>query len=266
MSEHDPPIPLGRAIFRPDGPSVCIGVHALRGPHLMRAIANGGADFVLIDMEHTSFDLSEIEILLATAHAHGLAVVARPADVTRSSIGRLLDMGADGILTPVLADAAEAAAAVRFAKYRPVGSRGDDGRIAAAGASRAADIAERINGGVSVILGVETVRAVEQIDEICDLAGVDGVWIGNADLSLELGCPGDFASDLYRASQDRVIAACRSHGVAFAVGTADTEAALREQIAMGCFTVTPVYETDLLQQAVSDYVHRVRGATAIERP
>jgi 2-keto-3-deoxy-L-rhamnonate aldolase RhmA len=265
MPAHDPLTPLGRAIFREDGPSVCLGVHRFRGPHVMPVIAEGGADYALLDMEHTSFDLSEIDVMIATAHAHDLAVVVRPPDVTRAWIGRLVDIGADGILTPVIADAEAAAAAVRFAKYRPVGDRGDDGRLAAAGPANAISAAERINAGVVVIVGVETVNAVEQIDEICAIPGLDAVWIGNADLSLELGCPGDFTSEVYRATEGRVVEACRKHRVAYAVGIADSEATMREQIAMGCFTVSPEYETGLLREAISGYVQRVRDTSTTER-
>jgi 2-keto-3-deoxy-L-rhamnonate aldolase RhmA len=246
-------------LFREGSASIGVGIGSLLGPTLFSILAAGGADYGLIDMEHTSFSYRDVAALIASARAAQLPVIVRPPEVSRSAIGRVLDIGADGVLLPRSESPDDAAAAVRYAKYRPLGDRGDDGRIAAL--SRLTDPRpwiDAVNRNTVLIGSVETPADIEHIDAICSTAGIDGIWVGPADLALSLGVPHDPTAAVYRAAVDRIVEACRARGMPFAIGTAATPAAALEQIRFGCFTVMVDDEVGLLTRAIAGYASAVR--------
>jgi 2-keto-3-deoxy-L-rhamnonate aldolase RhmA len=110
---------------------------------------------------------------------------------------------------------------------------------------------------------LETREGVEAIDEICATPGIDGIWVGPADLSLAFDVPGDLGSLAYAEAEDRVVAACLAHGMPFAIGSAGTPSAAQAQIRRGCFTLLADDEVTLLGRAVADYVREVRGILGI---
>lgn len=251
-------------LFREERATIGVTVSELLSPSLFSVLAAAGADYGLVDMEHTSFSYRDVATLIASAQATSLPVVVRPPEVSRSAIGRVLDLGADGILAP-RCDHGGAAALVRFAKYRPLGDRGDDGRIAAAfGPGDPRALIDELNSNTIVIAGVETRNDVEAIDEICTTPGIDGIWVGPADLSLALGVPGDLDDETYRAAERRVLDVCRAHGMPFALGAASAPAAAIEQARLGCFTIVTDNEVTLLRRAVSGFLEAVHEGLGSE--
>jgi 2-keto-3-deoxy-L-rhamnonate aldolase RhmA len=224
-------------------------------------LARAGADYVFIDMEHTRFSLGDVAAFIDGAQGVDIPIIVRPPEVTKGYMQRLLDLGADGFFTPCIGSAEDAAAAVRFMKYPPVGERGDSGRIQQSRPSpaRARDEA---NENTVLIVIVETADGAENIDEICATAGVDGVSIGPADLSMSLGVPGDLGNGTYQAAEQRIVDSCRAHGMPFTIGTAPTiEDALRQH-ALGCFTLFVDDEIGLITRALSTYCAELRPALA----
>jgi len=254
-----------RKIVFPEGrPSIGVGVSELLSPSLLSILAAGGIDYGFVDMEHTSFSFRDVSLLLAGARAVNLPVLVRPPEVSRSAIGRLLDLGADGIIAQRIGSAEDAAAAVRYSRYRPLGDRSDSGRIAAAFERQdVRALIDAANENTIVIAILETREGVESIDEICTTPGIDGIWVGPADLSLALDVPGDLGSLVYAEAEDRIVGACRAHGMPFAIGSAGTPSAAQAQIRRGCFTLLADDEVTLLGRAVADYVSEVRGTLGI---
>jgi 2-keto-3-deoxy-L-rhamnonate aldolase RhmA len=253
-------IPKGRMLFREASATIGVGISDLLGPSLVPLAATAGVDYALVDMEHTSFSYRDVGALIASAQGAGLPVIVRPPEVNRSAIGRLLDLGADGVLVPRIGGSEDAAEAVRFAKYRPLGDRGDDGRIAAvAQFEDPRSLIDAVNRNTTVIVIVETAEGVENIEDICTTPGIDGVWIGPADLALALDVPGETDSAIYQNAERRILESCRAHGMSFAIGSASTPTAAAQQIRLGCFTVLADDERTLLTRAIADYVAAVRG-------
>jgi 2-keto-3-deoxy-L-rhamnonate aldolase RhmA len=251
--------PQGRRLFREGSPTIGVGISDLFGPSLFSVLAAAGADYGFVDMEHTGFSYRDVSALISSARAADLPVIIRPPEVSRSAVGRVLDLGADGVLAPRAGGVSGASALVRAARYRPIGDRGDDGRITTAyGSSDSRALADELNTNTIVIAGVETREDVDEIDEICTTPGIDGIWIGPADLTLALDVPGDFQCDTYRTAEERVIDSCRAHGMPFAIGWAATPAEAIEQARLGCFTLLTEDEVTLLGRAVSDYVTAAR--------
>lgn len=155
-----------------------------------------GFDLVWFDMEHGSLGFAELGQLCQAAENGGAITLARAADAQRTSILRALEVGAQFVLVPMIETAEQAKQIVAFAKYPPVGSRGFSSRSRGAfyGLSPMNETLAKANARTKVFALIETVRGVENVDEICAVEGLDGIFVGPGDLSFEIGEPGAFAS------------------------------------------------------------------------
>lgn len=177
-------------------------------------VATAGCDFILIDMEHSGFDLDAVADLLAWSRHTGLTTVVRVPDLEYHFVGRCLDAGALGIMFPNVESAEEAKQAVAMVKYPPVGRRGAGlahAHTDYAPANSAEYIAEA-NKQTLVIAQIESGAGVANADAIAATEGVDILWVGHSDLSINLGIPGQFDHPLFEESIRKTIAACRAHG------------------------------------------------------
>ncbi|WP_454917852.1 HpcH/HpaI aldolase family protein [Xanthobacter sediminis] len=151
------------------------------------AVAASGFEWLLIDGEHAPHDVPGILALLqATAGGSAHPVVRVPWN-DPVMIKRVLDLGADTILVPMVQTAEEARAAVAATRYPPAGIRGFAGGVRATGFGRITDYFDRQDEEMCVLVQVETVEALEQVEEIAAVEGVDGVFIGPGDLSASMG-------------------------------------------------------------------------------
>jgi 2-keto-3-deoxy-L-rhamnonate aldolase RhmA len=183
-------------------------------PGLARVVANAGADFILLDMEHSGWGFETIKAQIAHAHGAGIVPIVNPAGHGHSLITRALDLGALGVMVPVVETHAQAEAIVRATRYPPEGTRG-----AAFGVAhtdyRIGDVPAAIkaeNARTMVIVKIETTKGVANADEILAVPGVDVGFVGHADLSVSLGRPQQFDHPEFIAARDAVVAACRKHG------------------------------------------------------
>ena len=181
---------------------------------IARLAAAAGADFVLLDTEHTGWGLDTIRGLLAAARSAEIPTFARVPDSQPSSISRLLDLGALGVMVPMVESAEQARAIVRATRYPPLGTRGvglyyaDDVEPDGLPATVA-----KANREVLLIAQVESVAGVEHVEDIAAVDGIDVLWIGHFDLTTSLGAPGVFWSPAHTAAVERVMAAAASAGL-----------------------------------------------------
>ena len=187
-----------------------------------RIAANAGAEFGMFDMEHTGWSIETIRMLIATTRCTEMIPLVRIPATEYHFIARVLDVGAMGIMVPMVESAAQATKLVASAKYPPVGRRG-----AAFGVAHddytGGDIMEKIhsaNTETLLIAQIETAAGLENVEEIAAVEGVDVLWIGHFDLANSLGIPVQFDHPKFIDAVERVLAACRRHGKvpAFMVG------------------------------------------------
>jgi 2-dehydro-3-deoxyglucarate aldolase/4-hydroxy-2-oxoheptanedioate aldolase len=179
-----------------------------------RLAAEAGAEFAVFDMEHTGWGLETIRQLMATTRPTEMIPLVRIPATEYHFIARALDMGALGIMSPMVESAAQAAALVAAAKYPPLGRRGAAFTIAHDDYG-SGDIVEKIqsaNGQTLLLAQIETAAGVRHVDEIAAVPGIDVLWIGHFDLSNSLGIPGQFDHPNFQAALSEVLAACRQHG------------------------------------------------------
>ncbi len=176
-------------------------------------LAGQGFDFMVVDMEHTDSGEKEFcDIARAVSAASARCEpMARLRENDTLAIRRVLDCGAKGVIIPLVNDAEGAKKAVAAAKYPPEGVRGF-AFVRANGWGRDFDAyASGANEEITVIVMIESKEAVENIDEILEVDGVDGILIGPYDLSGSYGVVGQTEHPLVKAAKSRVLAACLKH-------------------------------------------------------
>lgn len=186
---------------------------SLRDPLLAEVAASAGYDYVCIDMQHGMSDYTHV-----TTHLHAMAgaptvPIVRVPWNEQGIIGRVLDAGALGVIIPMVNSPEEARRAVDACRYAPDGTRS----FGPLGASirHGGGYAGRANDVVACIPMIETRQAVEAVDEILSVPGIDAAYIGPADLSLTYGLPPavDQEGDPFESALATVIESCQRHGV-----------------------------------------------------
>lgn len=176
-----------------------------REPACAEILGYAGMDFVLIDTEHTPNTSTEVVHLVRAVETSGAEPVIRIRTNDPALILQALDVGATGILVPRVNTAQAAKAVVRAAKYGPDGERGMAGMVRAAkyGLIAGKEYRAIANQNVFVMVQVEEVEAVRNLDEIVAVDGIDGIFIGPADLSQSMGISGQFEHpDFHRTVLD----------------------------------------------------------------
>jgi 4-hydroxy-2-oxoheptanedioate aldolase len=179
------------------------------GPDLLIAEAFAqNFDAVIVDLQHGSAGIDRLHALALAVERHGAAVFVRVSWNQPAEIMRALDLGATGIIVPMVETADEAAAAASAMRYPPLGVR-------SFGPMRPGSLpAAEANAFVQLFPLVETVAGMTHIDEILDVDGVDGVYVGVGDLAISMGLgPGaSYRSDEVRAAIETAVAAAHARG------------------------------------------------------
>ena len=183
-------------------------------PGIGHICKSAGCDFVLLDMEHSGFSYDTLKSMLRYMEAAEMPTIVRAPTRDYTFIARACDMGAEGVMLPMVADAAEAKRIVSYMKYPPVGIRGvalgvahDRYRGGAVG-----DKLKHANKRTVFFAQIETQTGLDNVEEIAAVPGVDALWIGHFDLSASLGIPGQFDHKDFTDAIGTVIKACRKHG------------------------------------------------------
>ncbi|MEJ8847723.1 HpcH/HpaI aldolase family protein [Variovorax rhizosphaerae] len=240
----------------------------LPSPLVSELVGGAGFDWVLLDAEHTPTDvptmLHQLQAIDAATPPEGVSktsAVVRPAWNDAVLIKRYLDIGAQSLLLPFVQNAQEAAAAVAATRYAPVGMRGMGGSTRASNFGRDRRYAREAADELCVMVQVETPQALEQIEAIASVDGIDGIFIGPADLAASMGYPGEPGHPAVRSAIDDAIARIRTCKKAPGILMVDTEYAKR-CLALGAQFVAVAMDLLLLRDAVDASALRFRGAAA----
>jgi 2-keto-3-deoxy-L-rhamnonate aldolase RhmA len=228
-------------------------------PGIARLVDAAGADFVMFDMEHSGWSIETIKELLAASRASRCTPLVRVSDVQRHLISRPLDLGAMGLMIPMVESAEKARQIVDLARFPPDGSRGvgvyyaDDIEPEGLAASLA-----KANRNQLLIAQIETTRGVDAVDEIAAVDGIDLLVIGHFDLTTSLGVPGQFGHPLHARAVDRILAAAEKAGKPVGSLANDVEHA-KALIAQGYSSVM-YCDSILFASALGDGVAALRPA------
>lgn len=191
----------------------------LGSPNVAELLAHAGFDWLVIETEHNGLDSAEVEHMLMAISGTETVPIVRIPSSEPVFIQRALDMGALGIVVPLVRTADEARAIVRATRYPPLGSRSFGPLRASHYGRDNADYLARANDQMLVVLILETKEAVENLEEIIAVPGVDALYLGPFDLCLSLGLdPMRQPYPEIEAIAMRAVTLCHQHGKAMGMG------------------------------------------------
>jgi 4-hydroxy-2-oxoheptanedioate aldolase len=200
---------------------------SLPGAYAAEAVAGSGFDWLLFDTEHSPGDPLTVLAQLQAVAPYPVSAVVRPASNDAVLIKRLLDFGAQTLLIPYVQNAEEAKAAVAAMQYPPAGIRGVSGLTRATRFGRVPDYGRRAAEELCLLVQIETGEAMAQLEAIAAVEGVDGVFIGPADLAASLGHVGNPGHPEVKALIEDGIRRIRACGKPAGILTPDTAFAAR---------------------------------------
>ena len=232
-------------------------------PGIGHLLASAGCDFAFFDLEHSGFSIETLKQAIRYFEAASIPLIVRSPTKDYDVIARICDAGAEGVMVPMVQDAAEAARTVHHLKYPPVGGRGIALGIAHdnyyLGGIPVSERLESANRRMTFFALIETRDGVENAEDIAGTPGVDCLWIGHFDLTASLGIPGQFDHPDYLAAQNRIIQAANTHNLSLGrlVGSPQEGLAyLQMGFDFCCYST----DTALYQGALIAGLNELRGA------
>jgi len=206
----------------------------LGSPAAAEILADVGYEWLGLDCEHTSADTATIEAVCRAVYGRGPALLVRVPQCDTMEIRKALDVGAHGVIVPMVHSVDEARRAVAAAKYPPEGVRGYCfGRMNEWGSDFEAYV-RTANDKIAVVLMIESREGVENVEKIAAVPGVDGLFIGPYDLSGSYGVVGQMNHPSVLNGRKKVVEASRQAGIAAGIHLVRaTEAAFQEAVADG---------------------------------
>ena len=180
-------------------------------PGIPIILKNAGCQFIIFDMEHGGLSLEQFKTLAIISNAISISPLIRIPEVNYNYVARALDLGAAGIMAPMVNTYEEALNIVQSSKYPPNGVRGAGFGFAHDNYKNESPLSyiNTANSNLINIIQIESKQALENVEEIAAIDGVDCLWVGHFDLTNFLGIPGQFGSDIYFNSIKRVVAAAK---------------------------------------------------------
>ena len=233
---------------------------ALADSYSAELCSASGFDWLAIDAEHAPNDLRSLLSTLQVLQPSPSVPVVRLPGGDSVLIKQVLDLGATNLIVPMVESATEAQALVDATRYPPTGIRGVGSGIARSSRwTRYSDYLERADNEICLILQVESVAALEEVNAIASVDGVDGVFIGPADLAASMGYRGHPAHPAVREAIEGAVAAIRSAGKAPGILCLDEELA-HHYLSLGVQLVAVGVDTTLLVQATQSLAERFTDA------
>ena len=193
--------------------------------NLVEILGLNGIDFVVLDMEHSPLDLENMVHMIRAAEMYQVVPIVRVYTPEGKLIRRILDIGAHGIMVPLVDSREETMEILDAVKYPPLGKRGMNyGRGPRWGEYE--NYVQQANEALSTFVQCETAEGVRSIKEITAVPGLTGVFIGSADLSMSLGHPQDLHHPEVDGAFHRVLTACKKQGILAGIATSSMQEAV----------------------------------------
>lgn len=186
-----------------------------------------GMDFIIIDAEHAQTNTETMVHMACASELYGMAALVRVCDPNDTTMmARLLDVGIHGLIVPMVETREQADRIIHAVKYPPLGMRGaNGGRGPRWGLYE--NYAQQANDNLYTVMQCESRLGVENIEEICQTPGLDCIFVGTADLSQDMGHPGDVSDPEVVAAVNKVLAACQKYHIVPGIVTGTAEAAIK---------------------------------------
>lgn len=230
-------------------------------PGLCQVLANAGADFVILDTEHSGVGIETIKSQVAYSRGTNVAPLVRVTGTHYHLIAPMLDAGVMGIMVPMVETAEQAAKIASWCRYRPDGVRGLAFGMAHddyAGGDHVPKM-KAANARTLVIALIETASGIENVDAIMATPGVDVGWMGHYDLTNSLGIDGQFDHPRYKAAVKKLVNSCKRNSKAAGFLCGDVKTG-RRYLEMGFNMLCYGTDSGLLQHALKTGLDALKGS------
>ena len=226
---------LAKEKFLNGGLSLGVGIRQSRTVDIGKIMAASDYDWLFIDMEHNSMDVDTASQISVAAQDAGICPIVRVPDFAHHHATRVLDCGAMGIVFPHVDDADTARKLVSYCLYPPKGHRSMTGSLPQLNFEKLPipEVAKVINESMLVVIMLESPTAIDNVEEIASIPGVDVILIGTNDLCMEMGIPGDYSNPKIKEAYKKVIVACNKYNKTPGMGGVYNEELMSEYITMG---------------------------------
>ena len=226
---------LAKEKFLNGGLALGVGIRQSRTVDIGKIMAASDYDWLFIDMEHNSMDVDTASQISVAAQDAGICPIVRVPDFAHHHATRVLDCGAMGIVFPHVDDADTARKLVSYCLYPPKGHRSMTGSLPQLNFEKLPipEVAKIINESMLVVIMLESPTAIDNVEEIATIPGVDVILIGTNDLCMEMGIPGDYSNPKIKEAYKKVIAACNKYNKTPGMGGVYNEELMSEYITMG---------------------------------
>lgn len=265
-SATQPPAERNALMRRLDAGEVALGlsVRLAGAPSIAPIAADCGFDWLFIDLEHGPMAFDTAASAALAALAAGITPVVRVAGHEAFHANRALTNGALGLIFPHVDDAVQARACAQAARFAPQGIRGVPAVFPQLGWRKPslAEATARLNALTSVIVMIESAAAVQAADAIAAVPGVDALFVGASDLSVEMGRPGDYRAPEVRDALSHVAAAATRHGRHAGLGGIADTGLLGELVGEGYRLLLAGNDLDLFMSAARERTRHWHGLAA----
>lgn len=243
---------------------VCLGVGvSFSDPTASEILGGAGLDFLWIDMEHTALSLEAVQTHIMAGDLQGATALVRVPSNDPIIIKQVLDLGASGIIVPMVLTAAEARDAVAATRYPLEGIRGwGPRRPSRYGRIPGPEVVETANRNVLVVIQIEHIEAVRNLDEILDVPGIDAIYFGTGDLAGSMGLPPEVAHPALDEVIATVIRKARQRGVCVGQSAEDDVAGALRLIDNGVQMIAVGDDFRLLANSVDRLVNGIRSSSS----
>ncbi len=245
-----------------DGKPFLFSWMGIPGPQIAGQLARAGLDGVALDLQHGLIGMDQANVMAAAIVAAGKPVITRVLWNDPGLIGQALDFGSNVVIAPMVNSVEQARALVKAAKYPPLGQRswGGYAMVQASGKSAASYLKEA-NRDTLVFAMIETQEALDIVDEIAAVPGMDGLFVGPSDLSIALsqGAELNRTSAANLVAMGKIHAAAKKHGLV-AGAFAGTPEIINQYFDMGFTFMAAVTDNDVLRLGVAAIVDNVKRA------
>lgn len=240
---------------------IVVGTHIRsQDPCISELLASVGYDFLWIENEHSNLDKYQTTLHIMAAQAAGVAAVVRLPWNDPVLAKPILELGPDGVIFPMICTEQEARSAVAACRYPPDGIRGM-GPIRANqyGLVDTGEYLKNADRQIFKIMQIEHIQGVESIERILDVEGIDGIVVGQFDLSASLGILGQIYDKRNLACIQKVFQACNRRGIPCGISSEPKEEILRMWLNMGADFIVMCYEYDWIRMGARQALDVVRN-------
>ena len=238
-----------------------VGLRQSRTVDIGKIMATSGYDWLFIDMEHNSMDIDIASQISVAAQDAGITPIVRVPDFAHHHATRVLDCGAMGVVFPHVDNADIAKKLVSYCLYPPKGHRSMTGVLPQLDFKQQpiADVASIINKNMLIVIMLESPEAIDNVDSIAAVDGVDVILIGTNDLCMEMGIPGDYSNPKVKDAYTKVIEACKKYEKTPGMGGVYNEELMFEYVNMGMKFILSGSDLSFMMQSALQRSNKLRS-------